>query len=430
MSTSDSSSDADARPRVAPATAFLAFTAFGLLWGLYAAAMPEIKARTGASDGELGTALACVGLAAAPAMFVVGRLLDRYGRAVAVVSVCVFAVVAPLPLLGESVPALVVALLAFGLGSGACDVVINSLAATAEVESGERVLNRAHALFSIGLMVGTGVTSLTRASGFSAVGPLLALAALTVLGAVLLRRRVPGRLARARDENKPESGDGKRTRRRIDPLVLGFGLLAALALLIESGVQQWSAVFLEDQVEAGPGLSGLAPGVFAGSMALGRLGGHWLTTRLADRVVLLLSGLVSGAGVLLVAWARDPVLALCGFAVAGAAISVAAPTVYGVAGRAAPAERRGAVIGLTASIGYIGLLLGPVVVGQIAGITGLRTALGALVVVSVAVSLAALLLRGEAAGEPGPSGPSDAKAQEPHPAQSPARGASDDKELG
>lgn len=428
MSTFDPGGHADTRPRVTPATVLLAFTAFGMLWGLYAAALPEIKSRTGASDGELGTALACVGLAAAPAMFAVGRLLDRYGRVVAVVSICLFAVVAPLPLLSGSVPALVVALLAFGLGSGACDVVINSLAATAEVESGERVLNRAHALFSIGLMTGTGVTSLTRASGFSAAGPLLVLAALTVLGAVLLRRRVPLRLARPRDEEK-SARDGKPARRRIDPLVLGFGVLAALALLVESGVQQWSAVFLEDEVGAGPGLSGLAPGVFAGSMALGRLGGHWLTTRLADRMVLLLSGLVSGAGVLLVAWAREPVLALCGFAVAGAAISVAAPTVYGVAGRAAPAERRGAVIGLTASIGYAGLLLGPVVVGQIAGFTGLRTALGALVVVSAAVSLAALLLRGGEAEKPAPGAPAPTETPEPHPAQRSTESAADDKEL-
>lgn len=430
MSTLDPGGHADARPRVTPATVLLAFTAFGLLWGLYAAALPEIKARTGASDGELGTALACVGLAAAPAMFAVGRLLDRYGRTVALLSVCLFAVVAPLPVLSGSVPALVVALLAFGLGSGACDVVINSLAATAEVESGQRVLNRAHALFSVGLMTGTGVTSLTRGSGSSAAGPLLVMAALVVVGAVLLRRRVPLRLARSRDE---EQAEGKQRRRRVDPLVLGFGLLAALALLVESGVQQWSAVFLEDEVEAGPGLSGLAPGVFAGSMALGRLGGHWLTTRVTDRTVLLLSGLVSGAGVLLVSWAHHPVLALCGFAVAGAAISVAAPTVYGVAGRAAPAERRGAVIGLTASIGYAGLLLGPVVVGQLAGLTTLRTALGALVVVSVAVSLAALLLRGGDSREPGEEAPgspgAQADAAAPAPARTSSEPAAQDKEL-
>lgn len=373
------------RPQLRASTVFLAFTAFGLLWGLYAAALPEIKRDTAASDGMLGAALVCVGLAAAPAMFVIGRLLDRYGRPVAVAALCLFAVVAPLPALATTVPGLFGALLLFGFGSGACDVVINSLAATVEAETGARVLNSAHALFSVGLLVGTLVTSLTRSNGVDAAWPLAGLAVVTVLGAVVLRGRVPAQLVRTKSESAAGGG-----RRRIDRFVLGFGILAAL---VESGVQQWSAVFLENEGGAAPGLSGLAPGVFAGSMALGRLGGHWLSTRVADRGVLFVSGIASGAGVLIVAFSGRPLVALAGFAVAGAAISVAAPTVYGVAGRTAPAERRGAFIGLTASIGYVGLLLGPAVVGQVAGFTELRTAIGGLVVVSLAVSLAALRVR-------------------------------------
>ncbi|MEU6735818.1 MFS transporter [Streptomyces physcomitrii] len=367
-------------------TVFLGFGAFGLLWGLYAAALPEIKDNTGVSDGELGTALACVALAAAPAMFLTGRLLDRYGRPVAIGSLVLFAAVASLPTLATSTSTLVVTLLLFGFGSGCCDVVINSLAATVEAETGGRVLNRAHALFSVGLLAGAVGTSVTHALGASVTWPLAVLAACTVVGAWALRTRVPPRLGRAHQPDRPTG------RRKVDKVVLGFGLLAALAMLVESGVQQWSAVFLADGVGAADGLSGLAPGVFAGSMALGRLAGHWLSTRWSDRVVLLLSGLVSAFGVLVVAWSHRPVLALAGFAVTGLAISAAAPTVYSVAGRNAPAERRGAVIGSTAAIGYVGLLLGPVVVGQVADFTQLRTAIGSLVVVSLALSAAALLL--------------------------------------
>lgn len=364
-------------------TVFVAFTAFGMLWGLYAAALPEIQQNTRASTGQLGTALLCVALAAAPAMYVVGRLLDRSGRLVMVGAAVLFAVVAPLPTLAGSVPVLVVTLLLFGLGSGAYDVVINSVAATVEAETGRRLMNRAHALFSVGLLIGSVGTGLVRAQGVPASVPLLAVSGLTVLGVLAVRGRLPQRLTR-----KPqESGGG---RRRLDAVVVGFGALAALALLVESGVQQWSAVFLENEVGAPVGVSGLAPGVFAGSMALGRLSGHWVSSRVSDRAVLLLAGLVSGGGVLLVGTADTPLTALVGFAVAGAAISVAAPTIYGLAGRRAAADRRGATIGLTASIAYVGLLLGPWLVGQVASWTNLRTALSGLAVVSVAVSVAAL----------------------------------------
>jgi len=59
------------------------------------------------------------------------------------------------------------------------------------------------------------------------------------------------------------------------------------------------------------------------------------------------------------------------------------------------------VIGVTASIAYIGLLLGPVVVGQVASAADLRTAIGALVVVSLALSVASLWMPAAAKDPPG-----------------------------
>ena len=376
-----------AAQRLTAATVFLAFAAFGLLWGLYAAALPMIKSRTGTSDGALGTALVCVGLAAAPAMFVVGRLLDRFGRTTAVAAVISFAVVAPLPTFATNLATLVASLLLFGAGSGACDVVINSLAATVEAESGSRVLNRAHALFSLGLLVGSVVTAVSRASGLSASWPLLVFSLLTIASALALHNRVPVRLMRP-----AANGDQEKPTRTVNWLVIGFGSIAALAALVESGVQQWSAVFLQDVVGS-PGLSSLAPGIFAGSMALGRLGGHALTTKVSDRITLFCSGVVATLGVVVTATAQFPFTALLGFAVTGAAISVAAPTIYGIAGRVASPQHRGAVIGTTASIAYIGLLLGPAVVGQLASLTSLRTAIAALSITSLAVAVTGVLIR-------------------------------------
>ncbi|THV42237.1 MFS transporter [Glycomyces buryatensis] len=369
-----------------PATVFLGFAVFGMLWGLYAASIPAIKDQTGASDGALGTAMMCVALAAAPAMFLTGGLLDRFGRPVVIAATVLFAVVAALPALAGSLPMLMVALLLFGLGSGAFDVVINSMAATVEAEQDVRVMNRAHALFSVGLMAGAVITGAARTIGLAPWMLLASAGLLAIVGIAATAHRVPRFVTR---ERPPAKG-----RKRIDRAVLGFGLLVALALLVESGVQQWSAVFLEDEVGTPAAISGLAPAIFAGSMVLGRLAGHWISTRLSDRVVLLTAGAVSGVGTVVIAVATSPVLALAGFAVTGAAISVAAPTVYGLVGRRAAAERRGASIGATSSIGYVGLLLGPVIVGQLAGAFDLRIAFACLTAVSAVLTLTALFIGG------------------------------------
>jgi predicted MFS family arabinose efflux permease len=169
-----------------------------------------------------------------------------------------------------------------------------------------------------------------------------------------------------------------------------LSLLAALSMVVGSGVQNWSTVFLADVVRANARLAALAPGVFAAAMVLGRLGGHWLSGRVSDRVVLLGTGVLSGSGVLLLAIAATPGYGLLGTATVGAAVAAIAPTAYARIGRAAPPGQRGNVLGSATSIANTGWLVGPALVGQMAGHSGLRSAVAALSVLSVAVCLLAL----------------------------------------
>src|SRR4051794_41814757 len=64
---------------------YLAFAAFGGLWGTWGAALPAVRDAAGVSEGQLGTALLCIGAGALPAMLLTGRAADRFGgRAAAV----------------------------------------------------------------------------------------------------------------------------------------------------------------------------------------------------------------------------------------------------------------------------------------------------------------------------------------------------------
>lgn len=374
------------RHSLKPGTVFLGFAIFGSIWGLYSAAIPLIMSNTGASESALGIAMMCVALAAAPAMFVTGRLLDRFGRPVVVISAVLFALVATGPTLADSLVFLVVTLLLFGVGSGAFDVVINSMAATVEAERNVRMMNRAHALFSLGLMGGAVSIGIGRSFGVVPWTLLVCIGLLSIVGIVLAARHIPRHISRERPE--------RTGRRRINKVAIGFGLLVALALLVESGIQQWSAVFLEQQVGAPVAISSMAPAIFAGAMVLGRLTGHWISTRTSDRWVLLGAGVVSGLGTLVVSTATSAPVALAGFAIAGGAISVAAPTVYGLVGRRSPSEHRGASIGAASSVGYMGLLLGPAVIGQLAGFFDLRIAFACLTAVSAVLAMSALVAGG------------------------------------
>src|SRR5439155_17389655 len=62
----------------------------------------------------------------------------------------------------------------------------------------------------------------------------------------------------------------RRRARLARPLLVVGGVLA-LAFVVESGLESWSALFLERTLNSGPAISGLGPGMFAGAMASGRL---------------------------------------------------------------------------------------------------------------------------------------------------------------
>src|SRR3954463_4218471 len=64
---------------------YLAFAAFGGLWGVWGAALPAVRDAAGVSEGQLGTALLCIGLGDLPPMLLARRAVDRFGgRAVGI----------------------------------------------------------------------------------------------------------------------------------------------------------------------------------------------------------------------------------------------------------------------------------------------------------------------------------------------------------
>jgi MFS family permease len=366
----------------------LAFLGFGVLWGTWAAVLPGIRAETGASEAGLGAALLCVAVGALPAMLAAGVAIDRLGPLVAP-SLLAFAAAFVLPGLAGSVPALAAALVAVGVASGTLDVAANAAVATLEAETGRRLMQAAHALFSAGVVVGSATAGLARDAGASPRSILLVTAAAVALTALPNR----GGRRRAVAERRP-------ARLVLTPLLLVLGVLCAVAFVVESGIESWSALYLEDELDASPAASGLGPASFAAAMALGRLLGQGLGTRAGDRALVAGGALLAGSGVLVAAAAGAAPVALAGFAIGGAGISMAAPVFFGVPAYLASAADRGGAVSTVTTISYLGFLTGPALMGAVAATLGLRAIWLVLAAVATTLALAvfalALPLRGRA----------------------------------
>jgi MFS family permease len=104
--------------------------------------------------------------------------------------------------------------------------------------------------------------------------------------------------------------------------------------------------------------------------------------------LLAAGGLTAAAGLALAATAGAVPLALLGFALGGAGISVAAPTLFGAAGRGASEAERGSSVASVTTIAYLGFLVGPPLIGAVSGAADLRVGIGLLS--AIALVLAAL----------------------------------------
>jgi MFS family permease len=364
------------------AKALLGFSALGIFWGAWGAALPAVQRQADANDGELGFALVLVGIGALFSMRATGVLGDRVGTRLTPIAVGAFGLAGVLPGLAGSPGELYVYLLLVGATSGAMDVAINADAVREEVRSGEPLLNLAHACFSAAVVFASIATGVLRGAGAGAAIVFGLAAALVVLAAIVLWR-APGEPWEA-----PTDADRPRLLQGLPGGLLAIGALGALAYWIEGAWQDWGALHLERTLDASPMASALAPALFAAAMTLGRLAVHWFARRGTERVVLIVGAALAGGGSALAAFAPATPIALVGIVGAGAGCSVCAPTLVSVAGRAAGPQERATVVGSLTTLMYLGFLIGPAAVGGLAELATLRVSLGA--VASLALLLAFL----------------------------------------
>jgi hypothetical protein len=235
-----------------------------------------------------------------------------------------------------------------------------------------------HAGFSAGVVVGGIGAGLARRAGAHPGAILLVASGLVATAAVV----------NSQAAKLPSVAAG---RAPLAAQLLFVGGVLAVAFLLESGVETWSALFIENELGASPAISGLGPGLFAAAMVTGRL----VAQRRPEASPvgrMRFAGAAGAAGLGLAALAHRPVVALAGFVVAGLGLAVSAPTLFRVAGRygAAPA------ISTVAVLGYLGFVAGPPIFGAVAGATSVRGGFVFLcAMAAVLVATVPILRRGE-----------------------------------
>lgn len=365
---------------------YLLFLLSGMAIGTWTARIPSIKQGLGLSEGELSLGLLGIAAGAIAGMQVVGRLVDRHGS-VKVMLPMAFAqaVVLILPAFMPNLAGLAVALFAFGAVHGTLDVAMNANAVEIEQAVGRPIMSSFHAVFSIGGFLG------------AATGGLLAQAALdpgatfAVVAAVIVALALwAARWALSLTAHSAPTGSGPATGGGGGVLLLG--VLAFCCMIGEGAAADWSSVYLSESLNSSDGFAAAAYAAFSIMMTAGRLAGDRLASLLGPVNLVRACGALAASGLGLGLLADHQIAAVIGFGCFGAGLSCIVPQVFSAAGRRDPA-RAGKALARVASLGYVGFLSGPVLIGGAAELIGLPRALAIPALLALFVALAARALR-------------------------------------
>ncbi|MBE9499588.1 MULTISPECIES: MFS transporter [Streptomyces] len=382
------------------------FALDGFLFAGWVVRIPAVKARTGASDSALGLALLGLSAGAVVTMMATGRLCSRFGNQPVLLG-CGFLLPlsVALPPLTRSPLALGLVLLVFGAAYGGMNVALNSTAVDLVAALDRPAMPGFHAAFSLGGMLGAGLGGLL-AGALSPTRHLLLLAAAGLALAALAARPLlrfpltaarrpprPRRAGPAPGHDTPGADAGPvpapdpphRARRAVAIL----GAIALCTAYGEGALADWSALHLAEDLGAGPALAAAGYSVFAGAMTVGRLSGTTLVERLGPGRVLIWGGALGCCGMLLGALAPSVWAVLAGFVLTGLGLANVFPIAIGRAGDLAGPGG----VAAASTLGYGGILLGPVAIGFLAERFSLQAALLTVALLAGAAALTAAAAR-------------------------------------
>lgn len=374
---------------------------------------PALRDGLALSNAELGTAIAAFPAAALVVGMMAGPLIARYGSGrVAVVVGLVGAALLPLVALAPSWPVLAGILFVLGVTDAWTDAAMNAHGLRVQARYGRSIINNLHATWSVagvaGGLLGAAAVGLGVPIGLhlTVVGTVLVLASL-----VTWRFLLPGpETAAGPAAAAPRPGEPTRSWwsswRTVGPL-LAIAAVMVCSGGVEDSSASWGAVYLRDDLGAGPFLAGLPFVAFQTAMTLGRVLGDRVVDRVGAVRVARAGGLLAATGLGGALLVGAPVAAIVGWALAGLGVSTLFPLAFAAAG-SLPGVRPGDGIAVVGWLARLGFLAVPPSIGTLADAFSVSTGL----LLVPAAALGTVVLAG-ALRPRAPRGPASAAGGEP-----------------
>jgi MFS family permease len=345
----------------------LAVTVFffvsGFVYANWASSIPHLQQKLHLTDAALGTLLISLPAGLMLTMPLSAWLIGKYkSRNIVLGGAILYVLLLSCIGFADKVWQMAVILFAFGASRNLFNISINTQSIGVQQLYQKSIIASFHGVWSIASLVGAAFASILISLGAMPEFRLVLVTGLSLVLIVIFWGNTLETSANA-DAKKPAFA-------LPDKSLLNLGLIAFCCMLCEGTMSDWSGIYLSKELHLSKGYVNMGYVAYLGCMTSGRLLGDWLANQLGNKKLLLMSSLLLGLGALLIASFHSLVPAIIGFMLCGFGVSCVVPFLFSHAGKSASMSS-GVAIAAVSTIGYLGFLIGPPLIGFLSSVIGL-----------------------------------------------------------
>ena len=351
----------------------VAFFLLGFLFGNWATLIPFVKSFYQIDDAVLGLMLLCLPLGAMSFNPFAAMMIQKYSmQRMTIIGMLMLSTAYAIPLSFPYIFVVPIGLVIVGLSMTTLNIAANTMATSLEQTAGINIMSTCHGMFSVGLMSGSLMRSVTLLVGISEQNHMFLMCSvgfgltLLVAKAILNIKSAP-----VVHGEKPEKFK----------LIFPKGALMVIIIIsvcinvTEGSMTDWASLYMKEIVGTNPYFVGWGLFGYSSFMALGRFFGDGIIPVYGKNKILSYGAIIVCIGLLTMIIFPYTWTAIFGFALIGLGVSCGAPILYAAAARY-PGMPNAGGLAIMNTFAMGGFLLGPVVIGFISELTSLSVAFG------------------------------------------------------
>jgi MFS family permease len=336
----------------------------GFGYSSWTSRIPGIKESLKLNDAHFGTLLFMMPLGLILTMPFTGKMLDHFkSRTIMLIGAMVYNFVLACIGFSEYTWVLGIALFLFGSSRNVMNLSMNAQAIGVQALYKRSIMSSFHAVWSMAGFAGAAFGYLMVAKNI--------IPAWHLLGVSLFLSSLTLYYYKDALDQRPDHSV-KRSIFALPPKnMLIFSLICFSSMACENTMYDWSGIYIRQVLHGTKAIATIAFVIYMVAMTTGRFLGDYMADRFGIRRVLASSGILIFSGFMVTILSPYIFLVLIGYVLTGFGVSCVVPFVFSLAGKI-PMSNPGAALASISSLGYLGFLVVPPMIGYVAQASSLR----------------------------------------------------------